>query len=31
MSGLGRSMPFTFAAFAVASLSMIGARLWQDL
>ena len=25
MSGLGRSMPFTFAAFAVASLSMIGA------
>ena len=25
MSGLGRSMPFTFGAFAVASLSMIGA------
>jgi multicomponent Na+:H+ antiporter subunit D len=25
MSGLGRSMPFTFAAFAIASLSMIGA------
>jgi len=25
MSGLGRTMPFTFAAFAVASLSMIGA------
>ena len=25
MSGLGRSMPITFAAFAVASLSMIGA------
>jgi multicomponent Na+:H+ antiporter subunit D len=25
MSGLGRAMPFTFAAFAVASLSMIGA------
>ncbi|MCL1986289.1 MAG: monovalent cation/H+ antiporter subunit D family protein [Betaproteobacteria bacterium] len=25
MSGLGRVMPFTFAAFAVASLSMIGA------
>jgi len=24
MSGLGRSMPFTFGAFAVASLSMIG-------
>jgi multicomponent Na+:H+ antiporter subunit D len=25
MSGLGRSMPFTFGAFAIASLSMIGA------
>jgi multicomponent Na+:H+ antiporter subunit D len=25
MSGLGRAMPFTFAAFALASLSMIGA------
>jgi len=25
MSGLGRTMPFTFGAFAVASLSMIGA------
>ena len=25
MSGLGRAMPFTFGAFAVASLSMIGA------
>jgi multicomponent Na+:H+ antiporter subunit D len=25
MSGLGRTMPFTFAAFAIASLSMIGA------
>jgi multicomponent Na+:H+ antiporter subunit D len=25
MSGLGRAMPFTFAAFGVASLSMIGA------
>ncbi|GAB6036253.1 monovalent cation/H+ antiporter subunit D family protein [Fundidesulfovibrio butyratiphilus] len=25
MGGLGRTMPFTFAAFAVASLSMIGA------
>jgi len=25
MGGLGRSMPFTFGAFAVASLSMIGA------
>ncbi|OGQ94137.1 MAG: cation:proton antiporter [Deltaproteobacteria bacterium RIFOXYD12_FULL_57_12] len=25
MSGLGRAMPFTFAAFAIASLSMIGA------
>ncbi len=25
MSGLGRSMPFTFGAFAVAALSMIGA------
>jgi multicomponent Na+:H+ antiporter subunit D len=25
MSGLGRTMPFTFAAFGVASLSMIGA------
>ena len=25
MSGLGRSMPFTFAAFGIASLSMIGA------
>ncbi len=25
MSGLGRKMPFTFGAFAVASLSMIGA------
>ena len=25
MKGLGRAMPFTFAAFAVASLSMIGA------
>jgi multicomponent Na+:H+ antiporter subunit D len=24
MSGLGRTMPFTFAAFAIASLSMIG-------
>ncbi len=24
MSGLGRSMPFTFGAFAIASLSMIG-------
>ena len=24
MSGLGRSMPFTFAAFGIASLSMIG-------
>jgi multicomponent Na+:H+ antiporter subunit D len=24
MSGLGRAMPFTFAAFAIASLSMIG-------
>jgi multicomponent Na+:H+ antiporter subunit D len=25
MSGLGRTMPFTFAAFGIASLSMIGA------
>jgi len=25
MSGLGRAMPFTFGAFAIASLSMIGA------
>ncbi len=25
MSGLGRTMPFTFGAFAIASLSMIGA------
>ncbi|MBI4960308.1 MAG: monovalent cation/H+ antiporter subunit D family protein, partial [Desulfovibrio sp.] len=25
MGGLGRTMPFTFAAFAIASLSMIGA------
>lgn len=25
LSGLGRTMPFTFAAFAIASLSMIGA------
>lgn len=25
MGGLGRAMPFTFAAFAIASLSMIGA------
>lgn len=25
MSGLGKSMPFTFAAFGIASLSMIGA------
>ncbi len=25
MSGLGRAMPFTFAAFGIASLSMIGA------
>jgi multicomponent Na+:H+ antiporter subunit D len=25
MGGLGRTMPFTFGAFAVASLSMIGA------
>lgn len=25
MSGLGKTMPFTFAAFAIASLSMIGA------
>jgi len=25
MNGLGRAMPFTFAAFAIASLSMIGA------
>jgi multicomponent Na+:H+ antiporter subunit D len=25
MEGLGRTMPFTFAAFAIASLSMIGA------
>ena len=25
MSGLGRAMPFTFGAFALASLSMIGA------
>jgi len=25
MSGLGRTMPFTFTAFAIASLSMIGA------
>jgi multicomponent Na+:H+ antiporter subunit D len=25
MNGLGRAMPFTFAAFALASLSMIGA------
>jgi len=25
MNGLGRTMPFTFAAFAIASLSMIGA------
>ena len=25
MSGLGKTMPFTFAAFGIASLSMIGA------
>ena len=25
MEGLGRTMPFTFGAFAIASLSMIGA------
>jgi multicomponent Na+:H+ antiporter subunit D len=25
MGGLGKTMPFTFAAFAIASLSMIGA------
>ncbi len=27
MSGMGRKMPFTFGAFAIASLSMIGVPL----